>query len=102
MTVRKFGLPALLLAFCMGVFIGWFVKPNNPSEQMAASSLTASSSISEDHIDHPGEVLSVSDKVAVRIIRIDSDQHQIGLSMKQVNSSKFVEADMEMMTSLQD
>lgn len=60
------------------------------------------SEISEDHIEHPGEVLKVADKVAVRIIRIDLDQRQIGLSMKQVNSSKFVEADMEMLTSLQD
>ena len=60
------------------------------------------SEISEDHIEHPGETLSVADKVAVRIIRIDLDQRQIGLSMKQVNSSKFVEADMEILTSLQE
>lgn len=60
------------------------------------------SEISEDHVEHPGEVLSNGDKVTVRIIRVDLEQRQIGLSMKQVNSSKFVESDLEMLTSLQD
>lgn len=60
------------------------------------------SEISEDHVEHPSEVLNQSDQVAVRIIRIDPEQRQIGLSMKQVNSRKFVEADIEMMTSLGD
>lgn len=60
------------------------------------------SEISEDHVDHPSEVVSVGDKVAVRVIRIDTDQHQIGLSMKQVNSARFVETDLEMLTSLQE
>lgn len=78
---------------------GAFARIN---EDYGIEGLIHISEISEDHIDHPGEVLSVGDKVAVRIIRIDSDQHQIGLSMKQVNSSKFVEADMEMMSSLQE
>lgn len=78
---------------------GAFARINN---DYGLEGLIHISEISEDHIDHPSEILSVADKVAVRIIRVDLEQHQIGLSMKQVNSSKFVEADMEMMTSLQE
>lgn len=60
------------------------------------------SEISEDHVEHPSEVVSVGSKVAVRVIRIDLDQRQIGLSMKEVNSPKYVEADLEMFTSIQE
>jgi ribosomal protein S1 len=35
----------------------------------------------------------------VRIIRIDTEQRQLGLSLKQVTSDKFIEADMEMLAS---
>ena len=54
------------------------------------------SEISEDHIEHPNEVLSVSQVVTIRIIRIDPEQRQLGLSIKQVASPKFVESDLAM------
>lgn len=60
------------------------------------------SELSEDHINHPSDILKQSDKVAVRIIRIDPDQRQIGLSIKQVSSEKFVEADLALLTSIQE
>lgn len=59
------------------------------------------SEISENHINHPSELLKSAQKVTVRIIRIDPDQRQLGLSLKQVVSDQFVEADLEMMSAVQ-
>ncbi len=56
------------------------------------------SEMSEDHVDHPHEIVKVSQQVMVRIIRIDTEQRQLGLSLKQVTSDKFIEADMEMLS----
>lgn len=57
------------------------------------------SELSEDHVTHPGEVVKPSQKVAVRIIRIDPKQRQLGLSIKQVASDKYVEADLALATA---
>jgi len=38
------------------------------------------------------------DKVTVRIIRLDSKQRQVGLSLRQVASDKFMEEDLAMMS----
>lgn len=55
------------------------------------------SELSDDHIEHPREVLKPSQKVMVRIIRIDTEQRQLGLSIKQVSSDKYIEDDLEML-----
>jgi small subunit ribosomal protein S1 len=57
------------------------------------------SELSENHIENPNEVLKPSQKVMVRIIRIDTEQRQLGLSLKQVSSDKFIETDMEMLSA---
>ncbi len=57
------------------------------------------SELSENHIENPHEILKPSQKVMVRIIRIDTEQRQLGLSLKQVSSDKFIEADMEMLST---
>lgn len=57
------------------------------------------SELSEEHIENPNQVLKPSQKVMVRIIRIDTEQRQLGLSLKQVSSDKFIEADMEMLSA---
>ena len=54
---------------------------------------------SEDRVEHPREVLQTGDKVTVRIIRVDASQRQLGLSLKQVTSAKYMEADLEMLTT---
>lgn len=59
------------------------------------------SELSENHINHPSEIVKPSQKVTVRIIRIDPDQRQLGLSLKQVTSDQFVEADLEMLSTFQ-
>lgn len=55
------------------------------------------SELSENHVNHPRDVVKVGQIVSVRIIRIDAEQRQLGLSIKQVASPKFVESDLEMM-----
>lgn len=55
------------------------------------------SEMSEDRIDHPREVVKPEDKVMVRIIRIDPDQRQIGLSLRQVASEKYIESDLALL-----
>lgn len=57
------------------------------------------SELSENHVENPHEILKPSQKVMVRIIRIDTEQRQLGLSLKQVSSDKFIEADMEMLST---
>ncbi len=52
------------------------------------------SELSEDRVNHPREVVRPGQPVAVRVIRVDPEQRQIGLSLKQVTSEKFMEADL--------
>jgi small subunit ribosomal protein S1 len=54
------------------------------------------SELSEDRVNHPRDVVQKGQVVAVRIIRVDSDQRQLGLSLKQVASDRFIEADLAM------
>jgi len=60
------------------------------------------SELSENHVNHPRDVVQPSQIITVRIIRVDKDQRQLGLSIKQVVSDKFVEADLEKLTTIQD
>jgi len=53
------------------------------------------SEISEHRIEHPREVLKDGDTVTLRIIRIDTEQHRIGLSMRKVDSPAYAEKDMK-------
>jgi small subunit ribosomal protein S1 len=52
------------------------------------------SEMSEERVDHPRAVVKPTDHVMVRIIRIDPEQRQLGLSLKQVASEKYLEADL--------
>jgi small subunit ribosomal protein S1 len=52
------------------------------------------SELSEDHVKHPKDIIQKGQVVAARIIRIDPDQRQLGLSLKQVASDRFMETDL--------
>jgi len=52
------------------------------------------SELSDEHVEHPREIVTASEMVAVRVIRINPGKRQIGLSIKQVSSDKYLEADM--------
>lgn len=51
------------------------------------------SEISEKRIEHPKEVLKEGDVVTLRIIKIDPDNHRIGLSLRRVDSMAYADLD---------
>ena len=54
------------------------------------------SELAEARVGHPKEVVRPGDVVTLRIIRVDPEKRQIGLSLKQVASAEYVESDMQM------
>ncbi len=56
------------------------------------------SELAEDRVEQARDVVKPGDKVTVRIIRLDSKQRQVGLSLRQVASDKFIEEDLAMMS----
>jgi small subunit ribosomal protein S1 len=75
---------------------GAFARLNDNNE---LEGLIHISEMAEDRVEHPRDVVKVDDNVMVRIIRVDSEQRQLGLSLKQVSSDKFLEADLAMYNS---
>lgn len=55
------------------------------------------SEVSDHRIDHPKEVLKDGDVKTLRIIRIDTDQHRIGLSLRKVDSGAFADKDFKLL-----
>ncbi|MDJ0753182.1 MAG: S1 RNA-binding domain-containing protein [Ardenticatenaceae bacterium] len=53
------------------------------------------SELADHHVQHPHEVIKANDTMVVRIIKINNDKRQIGLSLKQVSSSEFIDVDLE-------
>jgi len=56
------------------------------------------SELSENRVEHPKEVLKEGEVKTLRIIRIDTDQHRIGLSLRKVDSAAFADKDFKMLT----
>ncbi len=56
------------------------------------------SELSENRVEHPKEVLKEGDVKTLRVIRIDTDQHRIGLSLRKVDSAAFADKDFKMLT----
>jgi small subunit ribosomal protein S1 len=54
------------------------------------------SELSEDRVNHPRAVVHKGQTVAVRVIRVDTEQRQLGLSLKQVASDRFIGSDLAM------
>ena len=51
------------------------------------------SELAQERVIQPSDVVQVDDTLTARIIRIDSKRRQLGLSVKQVASGKFMEMD---------
>jgi small subunit ribosomal protein S1 len=49
------------------------------------------SEIAEHRIEHPKEVLKEGEVKSLRVIRIDADQHRIGLSLRKVDSAAYAD-----------
>jgi small subunit ribosomal protein S1 len=58
------------------------------------------SEISERRIEHPKEVLKEGDVVTLRVIKIDPENHRVGLSLRRVESMAY--ADMDWMEIVED
>lgn len=56
------------------------------------------SELSENRVEHPKEVLKEGEVKTLRVIRIDTDQHRIGLSLRKVDSAAFADKDFKMLT----
>ncbi|MCL4871005.1 MAG: S1 RNA-binding domain-containing protein [Anaerolineae bacterium] len=52
------------------------------------------SELAEGHIKHPSDVVQKDQAVTVRIIRINPEQRQLGLSLKKATSQEYLEADL--------
>ena len=57
------------------------------------------SEIAEHRIEHPKEVLKEGEVKSLRVIRIDPDQHRIGLSLRKVDSAAFADKDFKLLAA---
>ena len=60
------------------------------------------SEIAEHRIEHPKEVLKEGEVKSLRVIRIDADQHRIGLSLRKVDSAAYADKDFKLLTAEYD
>jgi len=58
------------------------------------------SELSSERVEHPREVVTRGEELVLRIVKIDIQQRRLGLSLKSVNSTEFLDLDWEM--ALQD
>jgi small subunit ribosomal protein S1 len=57
------------------------------------------SEIAEHRIEHPKEILKEGEVKSLRVIRIDPEQHRIGLSLRKVDSAAFADKDFKLLTA---
>jgi small subunit ribosomal protein S1 len=69
------------------------------SDEFELVGLIHISEMSDEHVAHPRDVVQPNEQVMVRVIRIDPEQRQLGLSLKQVTSDKFMASDLEMLAA---
>ncbi len=70
---------------------GAFARLN---DDFALEGLIHVSELSDEHVNQPQDVIEVDQIVTARIIRIDPQRRQLGLSLKQVMSAKYLESDL--------
>jgi small subunit ribosomal protein S1 len=58
------------------------------------------SELAEDRVEQARDVVKPGDVINVRIIRLDPKQRQVGLSLRQVASDKFIEEDLALLNSM--
>jgi small subunit ribosomal protein S1 len=60
------------------------------------------SELSTDHVKHPGDVVQKGQSVTARIVRIDPEQRQLGLSLKRVPSDEYMLSDLALAESVDE
>ena len=51
------------------------------------------SELSDDHVEHPREVVSEGQRVTLRAISVDVYRRRLGLSIRRVSSDEYLETD---------
>jgi len=69
---------------------GAFARLNVPGD---LEGLIHISELSDRRVDHPKEVVKVGDVVTLRILKIEDEDHRIGLSMRRVDSAAYADSD---------
>ena len=69
---------------------GAFARLNLPGD---LEGLIHISELSDRRVDHPKEVVKVGDVVTLRILKIEDEDHRIGLSMRRVDSPAYADSD---------
>ncbi len=72
---------------------GAFAKLRRAAGESELEGLIHISEISERRIEHPKEVIHVGDIVTLRIVKIDEENHRIGLSIRRVDSPAYADLD---------
>ena len=62
----------------------------------AVEGLIHISELSSERVTHPREVVKRGDELALRIVKIDVKERRLGLSLKSVNSTEYLDLDWEM------
>jgi len=57
------------------------------------------SEISDHRIEHPKEALKEGDVKSLRVIRVEPEQHRVGLSLRKVDSAAFADKDFKLLTA---
>ncbi len=58
------------------------------------------SELAEERVEQARDIVKPGDRVTVRIIRLDPKQRQVGLSLKQVSSAEYIEADLASLNTM--
>ena len=69
---------------------GAFARLNVPGD---LEGLIHISELSDRRVEHPKEVVKVGDVVTLRILKIEDEDHRIGLSMRRVDSPAYADSD---------
>jgi small subunit ribosomal protein S1 len=51
------------------------------------------SELADYRVEHPRDVVAVGDVLTLRVLKVDAERRRLGLSLKRVNSSRYMEAD---------
>jgi len=57
------------------------------------------SELADHRIEHPKEVLKEGEIKSLRVIRIDAEQHRVGLSLRKVDSAAFADKDFKLLAA---
>ncbi|NJL94056.1 MAG: S1 RNA-binding domain-containing protein [Anaerolineae bacterium] len=51
------------------------------------------SELADHRVDHPRDVVAVGDVMTLRVVRIDAERRRLGLSLKRVDSARYMSSD---------